>query len=432
MFERTVYEPVLIAVHINRPEAARAIETCLSWPIQRTFVCQTRADYDLFTHELIDKRKWRLNVVELEAARSLASYTPPIPKADLLSLGFDAYALDCIDAPEEVLKYLCSAASLHAIPLDLRGRVRPQDMESRQAVRRYIVADTIFTTTTSSYGRRLPQTMSRVLKPLRSFAHTSDQQERQNAAAALRHLEEQHTACQASIQHAKSMREQHAARVDSLSQQRSEAASAYQLVADAHKESQRLELKLQSQRDQLAHEEAQPSLAVQRREIHATRQKYAVELSKLAERSFRCFEAIVRSNAASDETLLASLHACTDVQSCRASLREQQTRIEEGEQAVRAAVAEFTTIKTRTLELKRCAEQKLQEAGPDVQSLVQTSLEDGTHESVEHLHTLLDRARAQLDVPWGVGPGVMETFRARKDKVRLAGTAVSDQRRWPS
>ena len=65
MFERTVYEPVLIAVHINRPEAARAIETCLSWPIQRTFVCQTRADYDLFTHELIDKRKWRLNVVEL-------------------------------------------------------------------------------------------------------------------------------------------------------------------------------------------------------------------------------------------------------------------------------------------------------------------------------------------------------------------------------
>ena len=120
------------------------------------------------------------------------------------------------------------------------------------------------------------------------------------------------------------------------------------------------------------------------------------------------------------------------MQNCRASLREQQTRIEEGEQAVRAAVAEFTTIKTRTLELKRCAEQKLQEAGPDVQSLVQTSLEDGTHESVEHLHTLLDRARAQLDVPWGVGPGVMETFRARKDKVRLAGTAVSDQRRWPS
>ena len=117
VFEKCVYDPVLVMVDMTRPEAARAIETCLSWPVQRTFVCQTRADYDLFTHELIDKRQWRLNVVEMEGAQPLESYTPPLPEAELRALGFDAYALQCIDAPTDVLRYLCSAAHLHAIPI---------------------------------------------------------------------------------------------------------------------------------------------------------------------------------------------------------------------------------------------------------------------------------------------------------------------------
>ena len=156
-------------------------------------------------------------MVELESTRS--TYTPPIPPSDLAALGFDAYAMDCVDAPNEVLKYLCSASNLHAIPISFRGdRVRPQDMEQYRAIRRYIVADTVFTTTYSSYGRKLPQTMSRVLKPLRNFAYQQDSSERERAEENMTSYQRQLDHLQSELERRQHDRTQHAQHCDALAQ----------------------------------------------------------------------------------------------------------------------------------------------------------------------------------------------------------------------
>ena len=40
-------------------------------------MCQTRADYDLFTRELVDKQKLRLNVIEQEGGKTLSQHNRP-------------------------------------------------------------------------------------------------------------------------------------------------------------------------------------------------------------------------------------------------------------------------------------------------------------------------------------------------------------------
>lgn len=410
-------------VNMKRPEAARAIETCLSWPVQRTFVCQTRADYDLFTHELIDKRQWRLNVVEMEGAQPLESYAPPLPEAELRALGFDAYALQCIDAPTDVLRYLCSAAHLHAIPIAMDGRVSPERMERQRQIRRYIAGDTIFTTTYSNYGQRLPQTTSRVLKPLRNFAHAGDMAERERATASLRMLQDENDALSASITHLEQERDTQTAKLEALVEQRASLASAFQAAQDAQRDFERLQVRCHTQRERLVHEENRPSVAVQRRQLGESRRKVAVELAKSIERSVRLLFQLTEAHAHSDKACLDALPLGTELEACRAALRQLQTQVEDSERALREVLATFTEVKHQTMACRDRAHTRLEEAAPDIRERVEGVL-DNDSESLAHLASQLERAQAQLDVPWGVGTNVVASFQVRQEKIAQLKRAI--------
>ncbi|WFD26275.1 Structural maintenance of chromosomes protein 5 [Malassezia nana] len=427
VFEKVVYDPVLVMVNIKNPEAARAIETCLSWPVQRTFVCQTRADYDLFTHELIDKRHWRLNVVEMEGAQPLESYAPPLTDDELHALGFDAYALQCIDAPTDVLRYLCSAAHLHAIPLAFEGRVNPARIESQRQIKRYISGDTIFTTTYSNYGQRLPQTMSRVLKPLRNFAHVGDMAERERAAALLRSLQDEMDQLGTSITQ---MEQEHAAqtaKLEALSAQRAPLATQIQEAQAAQRDWERLQIRCHTQREQLAHERNKPSVSMQRQQLSESRRKVAVDLFKSIERSLRLAQQLAEAHARSDKVCLDALPLATELEACRAELRQLQVQIEEGERALREVLAQFTEVKEQTLACRNRAHQRLDEASDEVRERVEGLLDEDT-ESSAHLASQLERAQAQLDVPWGVGANVIASFQARQEKIAQLKRTMEDGR----
>lgn len=414
-------------VNIKNPEAARAIETCLSWPVQRTFVCQTRADYDLFTHELIDKRHWRLNVVEMEGAQPLESYAPPLTDDELHALGFDAYALQCIDAPTDVLRYLCSAAHLHAIPLAYEGRVNPARMESQRQIKRYISGDTIFTTTYSNYGQRLPQTMSRVLKPLRNFAHVGDMAERERAASLLRSLQDEMDQLDTSITQ---MEQEHAAqtaKLELLSAQRAPLAAKIQEAQAAQRDWERLQIRCHTQREQLAHEKSKPSVSMQRQQLSESRRKVAVDLFKSIERSLRLAQQLAEVHARSDKVCLDALPLAAELESCRAELRQLQVQIEEGERALREVLAQFTEVKEQTLACRNRAHQRLDEASDEVRERVEGLLDEDT-ESSAHLASQLERAQAQLDVPWGVGAHVIASFQARQEKIAQLKRTIEDGR----
>lgn len=56
--------------------------------------------------ECNDKRKWRVNAIEL-GGKKLSDYSSPMTNDQLQSFGFDCYAIDLFDAPDVILAALC-------------------------------------------------------------------------------------------------------------------------------------------------------------------------------------------------------------------------------------------------------------------------------------------------------------------------------------
>lgn len=423
IFQHEVYDPVLVLLDVKQPAAARAIESCLNWNVQRTFVCQSRADYDLLTHELIDKRGWRLNVVELEGGRPLDAYTPPLPPDELHALGFDDYAIDLVDAPRDVLRFLCQTAHFHLIPIASRRRADPEQVERSGLFQRYIIGPTLFTTLVSKYGKRLPVTQSRDLKPLRNFAHSAQSEARANAehelatlAEAAAQLETRRTALQRAA-------DAHAARYAELTRERDTLAArqheAHRLATE-HRKTLAL---LDAERQKLAREETRAPIAVQRRQLGEQRRARAIELAKLAERLLRTLEALLRAREECDTLVLSSLAYATQRTRCAEALREKQAALHDAHHTLEQTLATFTEAKEETLACKRRYEQRMDECDDAMRELFREQYVDDT-DSVDQLEMQLQSAQAALDIPWGVGANVVEAFRARKAQVAALQEAI--------
>lgn len=416
IFQKNVYDPILVLLDVKQPQAARAVETCLNWNFQRTFVCQCRADYDLFTRELIDKRGWRLNVVELEGGRALSDYQPPIPAEELHRMGFDNYALDMVDAPEDVLRFLCHSAHFHLIPISVRGNAQPEQVERSGYFQRYIIGSTVFSTTVSKYGKRLPVTRSNDLKPLRNFAHSGQSEAREHAENELRLLAERFAALDERKQRLHATHAQHKDRYRDLVAQRDQLSEKQRDAQRVVAEWRKAQAILQAERQKLAREEARPPVAAQRRRIEEERRKVAVELGKLAERLLRTLTSMMEARADCDAMVLSSLHYTTQLNQCTDALRERQSALREAHHALEQVLVAFTQAKEETLACKRLYEQRMDECDDAMREAFREQYADDT-ESVDQLEMQLNSAQAALDIPWGVGPNVVEAFRQRKAKV---------------
>lgn len=422
IFQSTVYEPVLIELGVRDPSAARAIETCISWPIQRTFVCQSRADYDLFTRELIDRRGWRLNVVELEGGKPLEEYRPPVPHAQMAELGFEQYAIEMVDAPTDVLRYLCNAAALHSIPI-ARGRVDPTAIEGLRSIRRYILGDTVFSVSFSSYGRRLAQTMSRELKPLRNFAQSVDPSA---AARAQRDVEqvasegESLAARMRECREARAVRERERAE---LQTRRDDAAVALSDKQRVRVELQKREIQLESEKRRLAHEENQPSTAAQRAAIDEKRKRAVVTLAGIALQLRDSLKTLLEARATLDKATLQGLQLASARTHAERVYTERKSAVRDAEHALERVLESFAAAKQEALQCKRHADAQLCAAAPDVLERLRDRIE-GDGASSDELEMQLASARAALDIPTSVGAGVIETYRDRLKRIDSLRAAI--------
>ncbi|PKI83428.1 Structural maintenance of chromosomes protein 5 [Malassezia vespertilionis] len=416
MFQHRVYDPVLVLLSVKRPDAARAVETCLNWNIQRTFVCQSRADYDLFTRELIDTRGWRLNVVEQEGSAPLTSFKPPISLDALQEAGFDNYILDNVDAPEDVLRFLCTNAHIHLIPISFRGTANAEEVERLRKFQRYIIGTTLFTTFYSKYGKRLPVTQSRELRPLRNFAHSSQSQEKGEAEHQLVAVNEEIARLDERVQQNRRMFDMKRTRLQDLSTKREqlveEQRAAHRLVSEWRK----ARSLLAAERQKLVREESRPSAASQRQQINDERKKNALQLGKAAERYLRTLHTLMHARKQCDILVLSKLRHTTELNRIMEQIRTHQTELKEAMDALERVVSVFGQAKEETLAAKHFYELHMESVDAETQQTFFDQYRDDA-EGVDQLELQLQGAKASFDIPWGIGPSVLEAFRARKAKI---------------
>ncbi|KAK0563559.1 Structural maintenance of chromosomes protein 5 [Tilletia horrida] len=188
LFSGTVYEPVAMEASIKDNKYANAVETCMSWPSFKTFVCELRSDYDIFTRELIDKQKLRLNVYEVEGFDdSLTSSA--YPQELLNQYGFESTAIELIDAPDAIKKFLSQTHALNKIPISLNSNPSAQLLDqitSQRLFQRFVFGNQLYNVTISSYGNRSASTATRNLKASRNFGQPVDQTLKQDLERRIR------------------------------------------------------------------------------------------------------------------------------------------------------------------------------------------------------------------------------------------------------
>ncbi|RXM95464.1 Structural maintenance of chromosomes protein 5 [Acipenser ruthenus] len=115
-FKGRVYEPMMLVISVKDPRSAKFIENHIPLNDLRAFVFQKQEDMEIFLKEVRDTQKLRVNAV-LAPAPSCANRPPPRPIEYLQRYGFYSFLRELIDAPEDVMSYLCHQYRLNEVPV---------------------------------------------------------------------------------------------------------------------------------------------------------------------------------------------------------------------------------------------------------------------------------------------------------------------------
>ncbi|PWN39895.1 P-loop containing nucleoside triphosphate hydrolase protein [Ceraceosorus guamensis] len=440
-FQEKVYEPIMLELSVRDPEShADAVESCVNWQIQRTFVCQTRADYDFFTRELIDKQKLRLNVVELEGQKQMEEYQRPCSQQQLEQLGFHSFLVDLVDGPAPILAYLCKESQLHTIPVaDDERRVNAEQIERSGKFKRFIVGNTNHTIQQSNYDKTVAQTLSRGIRAARSFSISANVPERLRLDKLMGDIANKMSKNEAEASKLQKRSSALDKQLEGVEKRKAEVEEARNEIADARYVWERAKVDLETKRKALHTElrrpTAQAELAkldqemkrtVQRmlqrsKEVHVgvgiidiiTRLGHTLTLAALPQ---GLVMAQMRARAGIDVTVLEQLQHGGQIVALENLIAENQRSHREAKRLLDEAGARLEQGKRIAMDSMTYAQRLVDEADAEVIDEVHR-LQREDDRSVVDLEDMLANEQAKLDLVTGVNEGVIAAYQARKQQI---------------
>lgn len=417
-FHQKVYEPVLMELSVKETKYTAAVESCIPWPSQKTFICETRDDYDLLTRILLDEKGLRLNVIELEGTRSLHEFRKPTEEQELHAYGFEKYLIDCVDGPEAILQYLCSNQNFHAIPVTTNEKaVNAEVVEKSGKFQRFIAGLTSSTIVYSNYGSRLPQTTTRTIKQARSFVNSVDQTLRKRLEIRSQEIGETRAVLERRSQDTIEKENIANKRIDQL---RSQQMALEQEKGDAQRPRSMWEktiVNLNSAREALAHEKSKPTAEQQSRRLTAELSRVNRKSQEVIVQIMALMQQQVRLRAEVDEATLIQLQHQEKVNVLGTLKMEMESQFQEAQLALEDAAREFITHKAETFRLHKYAEELILSAPQSLVDRFNRETVDSANVSLAELEARLIEEQTKLEMMIEVRPGVMEEYNLRRRKI---------------
>nr|DBA11453.1 TPA_inf: SMC5 [Moesziomyces aphidis] len=412
-FRKRVHEPVLLEIALKDQRYAAAVESCIPWVVQKSFVCQTREDYDTFTRELIDTQRLRITVAEVEGI-ALDSMRADVPREQLAGLGFESYVIDLIDGPEDVLVHLCRQSHLHRMPITLNPNVDVERIERSGKFRRFIAGGENFTINVSRYGADVRQTVSRRIGPARSLVDAVDRERQRTLSTKIQELSDKKKQLEATTrtllkgdQALKAEKARYDERLDELQRERRDKVGA-------QKQWQRERALIEARRRELRDKEREPSREEKRarlmKEVRALAQRRAHKAQDL------CAQ-VVQMSKVGDRRHAASLSkwqwdACGVL--IDNALRDVHEAEREAAAALEAAQAAHVRARREAADLRAHVQRLIDEAGDLVAGL---DPNDDELLDTDRCSAELRAEQSKLDLAEGVRPEVIEQYRARQREI---------------
>ncbi|CAH0403320.1 unnamed protein product [Chilo suppressalis] len=115
MFEEPVYEPMMLEINFTDPKFARYLESTIPNRDLIAFTFESSRDMNMFMQKVrVEGGLKRVNAICSQGGR-LNVQRNDIQQ--LSYLGFYAYLIDTISAPDAILRYMCKQYNVHRIPI---------------------------------------------------------------------------------------------------------------------------------------------------------------------------------------------------------------------------------------------------------------------------------------------------------------------------
>lgn len=431
-FQQKVYEPVMVELSVKDDRYSKYVESCINWAQMRTFVCQTRADYDTMTAELIDKQGLRINVVENQSGKTVQQFeaTRPLKLEQIRQMGFDDFVSNFIEGPEPVIEYLYTACNLHLIPVALKDTVNAEQVENSRTVRRYIANGYNHTVQFSEYGRRLPQTLSREIRAnARTLSQSIDRAEKdrleqvmKDINAKRREVEQAIGALQDEIDELKTAHQGFRERKDDLEGQRQDAL---QIIRDW----ERVKIERDGKRQRLETELRKPSSEVERKRIETQIWQKTKERLEVVESMHSLAKSSMKLRAKVDILTLEELQHRGNLTAWSNYLHAKDSSYKEAETLLRTATEEWTAAKQHATAMQNRAFSKFDSTREELRLRFQEEQEELTRRGEEfdaaELQSALTEKEAELEMAAGVAPGVVEAFKKRAGQIRALQESIA-------
>lgn len=189
-FKRLVCDPMMLAINMKDQKHAKYVENHISTNDMKAFVFEIQEDMDLFLSELRDNQKLKVNTV-CAPSESGAEPQPFKPVEELYRYGIFSYLRELFEAPQPVMRYLCSQYRVHEVPV---GTDKTRNMIERvikeTKLRQIYTAEERYAVKISAYTNQAVSSNT-ALRPAQFLTVTVDADERRQLENQLHEINKQ-------------------------------------------------------------------------------------------------------------------------------------------------------------------------------------------------------------------------------------------------
>ncbi|TIB72881.1 P-loop containing nucleoside triphosphate hydrolase protein [Wallemia mellicola] len=422
-FQEKVYDPAFLEVKVKDQSYAAAIESLINYNVMKTILCQNQEDYDIATKQIIDKYKFRVNIVQ--PVFSSRDTEPLMTREEIRQLGFDGFAIDFIDAPEFIINYLKKSCFLHKIPVaKTADQVNLKAIEESSAfkkreLRRYLIGTESHSYNWSRYGKQAASTTTTFVRPSRVFNDTNaDIEERQELEARIeeykRRASEQDQKIEELIPKEKDLHVQertYKGEIQRLDEQKSE-------IQRKRQEYFKAQATLHSTKKNLQKLENMPSSA-------AEKQKYKTLICKITKQRIDEVETytelvkeLTQLIEKSELLVLEEVQYDANRRSLNGYLNGYNITLSEASRELSQADEHYKSVKAESTRYLKIAQNELAQASEELRNdfvkFRERVSQTGDEQSLEELEDALAVEKTNLEMNSNVSASIIEMFEHRK------------------
>ncbi|KAI9434892.1 P-loop containing nucleoside triphosphate hydrolase protein [Lactarius indigo] len=442
-FRMEIIEPAAVSLTVPNKNYVNAVEACFNTAQLKTFVAQCNDDYKLLNQLVSDTtealgKKVRITTWFRPGDTSITP--PPMTPDELHEIGFDGYAIDFVDCPPPMRAFLMRECQLHrtsqfkqAIALQPNhvDPARAMEAVSRTGGGNYILGNILNSVMRSQYGRRLPQNLTRDVRPARTLVgprtllhDRTSSAESHRVATSLRCARRKGRRLGELDREIKGEQNAYKAASDKLKARR-------QAVSDEKRRVITAENKLRLQQDRLTEMRKEKSTDKERAELKKSLLKVTRQRTDIAQQFAGLVRLTIKDQTDATKFGLEHLQESSRKHALEVLLKECDGEYQTALAEFNAANATYVREKERCKELLDVSKAKLDEVDDELRDTFKAMEESGkAHDrTADQLKDELETLRQKLELVLAADPNVIDQYERRKEEIKSLTKKIEDRER---